>query len=396
MVLTCFLSEKRIWKLSNIQMYKTFSGKLVAVNKSFLLQIKDPAENSTFFEEMIDKVQYFTFTNYRYDQLENLLDKIWIFDNFFGLESELFFQILLSNNLLHKSEDNFINSFLQKNYSGKTVKKRREIFLLIYDHYRKKFEELDSLLITDGSKLNKYDIVDLYCNYLTDLEDLCKLSDEHEIAFKVNSLLLKYNLYKSKFSKRNNVVNQFNQKKEDNSDEFKKSFDQMVEQKKTLVTKSGIKVQSLGEKLIADYLYDNEIDFDYDEQITLKGNSINDYGYDTSWCRPDFYLNEFDLIIEYWGMNGDLDYDQNMSKKKRLYKEANKRFLGVSSSNLNNLDSFFNKKLSMLGIIIKNDDSIVNKKLYCKTCGRIIKKKGNGNCFACNKKAKKNREKASF
>jgi len=101
--------------------------------------------------------------------------------------------------------------------------------------------------------------------------------------------------------------------------------------------------------LIADFLYSHKIDFDYDEQITLKGNEKNKNGHLESWIRPDFYLTEFDIIIEYWGLKGTEDYDNKMEKKKRLYKEAGKHFISIMPEDLSDLDDTLRIKLERLG-----------------------------------------------
>lgn len=133
----------------------------------------------------------------------------------------------------------------------------------------------------------------------------------------------------------------------------KNKFNNNINSKKTIKTKSGVKVQSYGERLIADFLYEKGIYFDYDKQITLKGNKKNKYGYNTKWIRPDFYLTEFDIIIEYWGMKGNIDYNKEMYNKKRLYKEASKKFIGIEKKDLKSLHRLLSSKLKLMGVNIK-------------------------------------------
>ena len=45
--------------------------------------------------------------------------------------------------------------------------------------------------------------------------------------------------------------------------------------------------------------------------------------------RPDFYLPEYDLYIEYWGMEGNLDYQIGMLEKRKLYQQAGKKLLSL-------------------------------------------------------------------
>jgi hypothetical protein len=78
----------------------------------------------------------------------------------------------------------------------------------------------------------------------------------------------------------------------------RRNFDTQVELNKTIRAKDGTLVQSDGEKLIAEWLSASNIRYRYDERIKIiQGFSV----------RPDFYLPEFDVYIEYWGMD-TIDY----------------------------------------------------------------------------------------
>ena len=127
------------------------------------------------------------------------------------------------------------------------------------------------------------------------------------------------------------------------------NFDSDVKEKCTIETKSGNNVQSKGENLIANFLYNNDIDFDYDSQITLKSNEKNRNGYTTNWVRPDFYLNESGIVIEYWGLKGKSDYDSKMDFKKRIYKECRQKFISIYPEDLSELDKKLHIKLKRLG-----------------------------------------------
>ncbi|MFA5343073.1 MAG: hypothetical protein WC381_03825 [Kiritimatiellia bacterium] len=99
----------------------------------------------------------------------------------------------------------------------------------------------------------------------------------------------------------------------------RRNFDTKVELNKTLTTKSGTLVQSDGERLIADYLTRQGLAYRYDERFRiLDGYAI----------RPDFYLPEFDVYIEYWGMD-TADYKIGMLKKQKLYQQEGKRLISI-------------------------------------------------------------------
>jgi hypothetical protein len=127
-------------------------------------------------------------------------------------------------------------------------------------------------------------------------------------------------------------------------------FQDMVDKNRTIVTKSGIYVQSQGEKAIADFLYENSIDFEYDKQITFKHNEKNEFGYTKSWLRPDFWLPEHNLIIEFWGLKGESDYDKKMDWKKRVYAESKTTYISIEHKHLDNLNEILTKKLKQKGI----------------------------------------------
>lgn len=126
-------------------------------------------------------------------------------------------------------------------------------------------------------------------------------------------------------------------------------YDALVYESRTIKTDSGIFVQSEGEKKIANFLTKHQIDYDYDKQISLKGVEIDSIGRNTHWVRPDFFLTEFSIIIEYWGMVGDVDYDSKMESKKRLYKESKSKFISITKEQLKDLDKVLTIKLERLG-----------------------------------------------
>lgn len=74
---------------------------------------------------------------------------------------------------------------------------------------------------------------------------------------------------------------------------------------------NGEYVKSFGEKVIADFLFEHNISYKYE-----KNHIWNDINY-----KPDFTLPFSDnqgVIIEYFGLEGDQDYDE-MSESKRAY-----------------------------------------------------------------------------
>lgn len=115
----------------------------------------------------------------------------------------------------------------------------------------------------------------------------------------------------------------------------RRNFDTKVELNKTVIARDGTLVQSQGERIIAELLGEHQIEYRYDERIRIvQGLAI----------RPDFYLPEFDIYIEYWGMD-TIDYKMGMLKKRKLYQQQGKRLVSVYFSDMPDLKNVLLKKL---------------------------------------------------
>lgn len=119
----------------------------------------------------------------------------------------------------------------------------------------------------------------------------------------------------------------------------RRNFDSKVELNKTIAAKAGTLVQSDGERLIADWLMKNGIAYRYDERFRiLSGHAV----------RPDFYLPELDVYIEYWGMD-TAEYKIGMLKKQQLYQQEGKRLISIYPPDKPRLDAVLRPKLDMFG-----------------------------------------------
>ena len=97
-------------------------------------------------------------------------------------------------------------------------------------------------------------------------------------------------------------------------------------------------MQSDGEKRICEWLTNNNIAYRYDERFRIiDGMAI----------RPDFYLPEFDVYIEYWGMD-TIDYKIGMLKKQKLYQQQGKKLISLYPDDKHNLDTTLKNKLKNL------------------------------------------------
>ena len=116
----------------------------------------------------------------------------------------------------------------------------------------------------------------------------------------------------------------------------RRNFDTKVELNKNIRAKDGTFVQSDGERKISEWLTKNKIKYRYDERFRI----LKDFA-----VRPDFYLPEFDIYIEYWGMD-TTDYKIGMLKKLKLYQQQGKKLISLYPKDKNKLDTILKQKLN--------------------------------------------------
>jgi len=83
-----------------------------------------------------------------------------------------------------------------------------------------------------------------------------------------------------------------------------------------MYSRQGPVYKSKGEERIADYLVERNIAFQYEYPL-----AIMDRGLVRIWY-PDFRLPEYNMIIEYFGMNANTSYNEQIAHKIRTYQEA--------------------------------------------------------------------------
>jgi len=111
------------------------------------------------------------------------------------------------------------------------------------------------------------------------------------------------------------------------------------------VTVRGEEVKSIGERRIADYFERNNINYVYEQEA--KGRFLF---FDYKISPPDFYLPDYDVYVEYWGLvDADDDwtraqYVKNMKRKMAKYYENNIKFISIYPRNMKNLDWIFRRK----------------------------------------------------
>jgi len=104
------------------------------------------------------------------------------------------------------------------------------------------------------------------------------------------------------------------------------------------VTNSGETVKSYSEKRLADYFESQNIRYQYEPG--LRG----------IYANPDFYLPDYGVYVEYWGLLDADDpyvkrsYEKKMKRKMAIYHQNKIKFISIYPQNMNNLDWIFRKK----------------------------------------------------
>jgi hypothetical protein len=153
-------------------------------------------------------------------------------------------------------------------------------------------------------------------------------------------------------------------------------------------TQIGTPVKSYTEKTIADYFTKNNIKYEY-EPVVWGGRRYN------KTMHPDFYLPDFDVYVEYWGLVDvpdeamRKDYVRKMKWKMAQYHNQGIKFVSIYPNNLNNFDYVFPKKFEeVTGLNFPiyprstttpyGDGSLIS----CRYCNAVVRK-GERLCGFC-------------
>ena len=126
----------------------------------------------------------------------------------------------------------------------------------------------------------------------------------------------------------------------------RRNFETQVELNKTIEARDGTVVQSKGERCIAEWLTAQGLAYRYDAKFRIIGEFQ---------IRPDFYLPELDVYIEYWGMDTP-QYKMSMYKKQTLYQQEGKRLISVHPTDLPRLGAVLAAKLRLFGYAVGIDE----------------------------------------
>jgi len=99
-------------------------------------------------------------------------------------------------------------------------------------------------------------------------------------------------------------------------------------------TADGRWVRSKSEKIIADWLYNNHIRFEYERKIA-------------EGVTCDFYLPDMDAYIEFWGLDNEV-YRRYRRRKEEVYSKLGIRLLSLDEADLKHIDDVLRSRLTEL------------------------------------------------
>ena len=94
-------------------------------------------------------------------------------------------------------------------------------------------------------------------------------------------------------------------------------------------------MRSLGEVKIAEWLVSNGLNYEYEREITVSGMVF----------KPDFYLTDRGVFIEFFGLMSKDWYRAQAEFKKSRYERYGIPFIDVYSKDLGNLDEAVGARL---------------------------------------------------
>lgn len=124
-------------------------------------------------------------------------------------------------------------------------------------------------------------------------------------------------------------------------------FEDTIKKYKIVRAHNSKNYDSKAEEKIAKYLERKNIKFFLHPVIKLPKNFwFFQIPFINVKIRPDFFLPEYNIYVEYWGLINDPEYKKrNFDFKKKIYKNNRVDFISLYPKNLNNLDWNFTQKL---------------------------------------------------
>lgn len=109
-----------------------------------------------------------------------------------------------------------------------------------------------------------------------------------------------------------------------------------------IMTDRGDLVRSNYERVVANFLYSQDIDYVYEKPLKLSDGRL---------FHPDFYLPDYDCYIEIWGMTGNGRYNYLRHGKRDEYARDSIKLIELWPEHRINFKWFLKKKFEeILGV----------------------------------------------
>lgn len=105
-----------------------------------------------------------------------------------------------------------------------------------------------------------------------------------------------------------------------------------------ITCEDGHLVKSQQEAMIDNYLFAKGIRHIYEKQFSIDKMSEHD-------LHPDFYLPDYDIYIEHFGVTGKQKYEESKEYKLPLYEKAGITLICTTGKDINNLSANLERKL---------------------------------------------------
>jgi hypothetical protein len=142
------------------------------------------------------------------------------------------------------------------------------------------------------------------------------------------------------------------------------------------MTRLGVNVRNQAEQTLGEYFEKNNIRYEYERRI-----ETGIWIFTEKVSAPDFYLPDYDVYVEYWGML-DVDderkrgqYERTMKYKMARYYDLGIKFISIYPRDMKNLDWVFRNKLKQAtGRDFSATQSPLRneKKQTCPKCGATM------------------------
>lgn len=118
----------------------------------------------------------------------------------------------------------------------------------------------------------------------------------------------------------------------DKTEDFREKFPPLIR------ASDGHMVRSRAEAMIDAWLYENRIVHAYERLVRVEQKM---------YC--DFYLPEYDLYVEFWGLESNPKYKARKEKKLEIYRQNELKLIEIKNEDINNLDDYLTGQLVKFG-----------------------------------------------